>query len=326
MRYYIVFFIFSLTSCYTYREITPTEGYNREVFELKMKDQVSTWIDSVYQDTLGYENFGYGDVLLIPSKVIRELESFKKDRKNTERLLQSEYSAKNQHKLSELDTTIFGLERFIKENKISHHYLINHIFKTSSSGPNHNKITEIDFIFDESPKIVGAKEIMTLNLDVNDYFWFGVFMRHETLIYPREGYESETEKMNQAYYDDFYNQLNNSGSDKARTLKKILLLVENVKTRGHFDYELICRKQIKLWVKNSTEAFKDYTPIKFGVFEEFVAESDTNDISAEILGYSLDHTFIAKRKGTKKKYFIHYDFNAYFEITNATLIKEEIVD
>lgn len=326
MKYSIIFLIFSLSSCYTYREITPSEDHKREVFELKMKDQISTWVDSVYQDTIGYENFGYGDVLLIPSKVIRELDSFKKERKNTERLLQTEYSAKNQHKLSELDTTIFGLERFIKENKISHHYLLNHIFKTNSPGPNHNEITEIDFIFDESPKIVDAKEIMTLNLDVNDYYWFNVFIRHETLIYSRGGYEGETEKMNKAYYDDFYNQLNNSGSDKARTLKKILLLVENAKTRGHFDYEFICRKQIKSWIKNSPEAFKNYTPIKYGIFEELVAESDTNDVTAEVLGYSLDHTFVAKSKNTKKKYIIHFDFNDYFEITNATLIKEEIVD
>lgn len=281
-------------------EVNPIDTYsNQEKAELSVKAYLKKTFDSLGT----YEPYGFGAVSeIIPDQVIQleELKSMKKLLPG----MKDHYGNKLDSVMLAYDTLITQKDREIKTKKVRSFWKISHLYliylKTDSI-----IAYEVEFTLDPNFKVYDAHSSIYIKLTKEEAKWFDFYYMQYPLF---DTWDDDADrKRSQDIYDFYDNKLMSVSENKGESLKRILFIIQHIKTSGEFANQKIAEAIIKNELKFQFGV--TYQHIKFSNLKAIIKNS--GDGNQELIGYSIVHTFKTGAENLLVEKALYFEFDAW---------------
>ncbi len=266
---------------------------NTVVFEEKIKNQVSNYINSKLNEGDVYEPVGFSEITVIKPYEFAVLEEL-------------EFANGTKIGTKNIKEEIEELEEYIETNNISYIFEINHVFLLYN---NFKKIDilEITYRLNDTFEVINFNPIIMLNTAMFNRTMFLKYYNNIPIFKTANTYENE--KLSNQFYGYFKNKLDGISDIEKRSefLEHILFLINEIYLKGEFKQKEVLMKIAYNFLKDK---FKSYNPNVFSKLFEI-----KNDDILE--GYYFFHKFSHSNENIDEEFLVYYlKFSPYYELEN----------
>ena len=281
-------------------EVNPIDNYsNQEKAELSVKAYLKKTFDSLGT----YEPYGFGVVNeIIPDQVtqLEELKSMKKLLPG----MKDHYGNKLDSVMLAYDTLIAQKDREIKTKKVRSFWKISHLYliylKTDSI-----IAYEVEFTLDPNFKVYDAHSSIYVKLTKEEAKWFDFYYMQYPLFDTWD--DDGDRKRSQDIYEFYDKKMISVSENKGETLKRILFIIQHIKTSGEFANQKVAEAILKNEMKMLYGV--TYQPTKFSNLKAIIKNS--GDGNQELIGYSIVHTFKTGAENLLVEKALYFELDAW---------------
>jgi len=263
------------------------------VFEEKIKNQVTNYINSKLNEGDVYEPVGFSEITIIKPYEFAVLEEL-------------EFANSTKLATKNIKEEIEELKEYIETNNISYIFQINHVFLLYNNFQKVD-ILEVTYQLNDTFGIINYNPVILLNTPMSNRAIFLKFYNKIPIFKTASEYENQ--KVSNQFYGFFKNKLYQIPDIEKRSefLEHILFLVNEVFIDGEFKQKKVLMKIAYNFLINQ---FNSYNPNVFSKLFEI-----KND---EILdGYYFFHKFSHSNENMEVEFLVYYlKFSPYYELEN----------
>jgi hypothetical protein len=272
---------------------------DQEKAELSVKAYLKRTFDSLGT----YEPYGFGLVKEIIPDQVSQLEELKAMKKLLPGM-KDNYGNKLDSVMIAYDTLIAQKEREIITKKVRPFKKISHLYLVTTKTDSVFAY-EVEFTLDPNFKVYDAHSSIFTYLDKEQSKWFDFYYMQYPLFDTWD--DDGDRKLSQEIYDFYDKKMMSVSEDKSEVLKKILFIIQHIKTSGEFSNQ----KVAEAIIKNEMRKFygNNYQSTKFSILKAIIKNS--GDGSQELIGYSIVHTFKTGSENLLVEKGLYFELDAW---------------